>query len=120
MSVQVVTIPVFDVNVHMTNSREDAKAFLRQWSSAGDEDKVDAPDRGFCDMPINEKGLPKWLMCCFEGGLPILVHEAVHMAGMTLKRIGVPVSVPRNDEALAYLTAYLVEEFLRRFPMEAP
>lgn len=86
-----ITIPVLDVDVYLSTDREDARTWLREHGS--DADQVDAGDRGFCVVATDARGAQRWLICVFERGeaaLPIVVHECVHLAGMTCRRVGIP------------------------------
>lgn len=109
MTILCKTIPVYDVDVYLVTDREEGKAFIRERSTIKGEDTNLDDCRGVCYTVTDADGANHRLMCVFEGGAPIAVHEAVHMAWMVLKTCRVRVS-QTNDEPLAYLTAYLATE----------
>ena len=112
------TIPIYDSDVYLCTNLAEGKAFIRSKSVTKDEDTNLDDCRGIC-YTLNAEGKAHWMMCVFEGGLPIIVHESVHMAWMVLKHCGVRVS-QTNDEPLAYLTSWLVQEMLNLTTGAAP
>ena len=112
MSVQCRTIPIYDVDIYLATDLAEAKTFVREKSFMEfDEAKNLDRCRGVCYTVTDNLGRDYRMLCVFEGGLPIIVHECVHMAWIILRTCGVRIS-PSNDEPLAYLTAWLVGEFL--------
>ena len=102
---KLITIPVFDVDVLLFRDRDEAKAFFLT-HTPNDDPRSIGSSHGVCITDDRYR-----MLCVFDGGIPIAAHESVHMAWAILKECGVRVSAS-NDEPLAYLTAWILNEVL--------
>jgi len=109
-------VPLYDVWVYFATDREDVKAFIRENSVTVDTDLADMKTCRGCTTTIEGKtGDMYRVLCVFDDDFDTLVHEAVHLALVTMKHIGIKFS-PSNEETLANLTAWIVVEFTKQFP----
>lgn len=106
-----VIIPVYEQKTHFFTSLEEAKNYVRQVSNGKDDSSGLDHTKGICCTVDEPNGYRHRMMCVFDGDPNTVIHEAVHMAGLTLQHVGVKFG-PNNDEPLAYLTAWLAERFL--------
>ena len=83
---------------------------LEQVSIAHDASGLDHT-KGICCTVEEPNGYLHRIMCVFDGDFNTVIHEAVHMAGLTLQHVGVKFG-PNNDEPLAYLAAWIAERFV--------
>lgn len=107
-----VNIPVFEVDVYFVTDKAEAKAFIQEHSVV--EDDGDAVDGavGACYNVTDKEGRHHRMMCVFDGRTNTIIHEAVHMAWMTLDHCGVKTG-QANQEPLAFLAAWLAEEMMK-------
>ena len=108
-----ITVPVFDVYVHLFKDRTEAKAFFQERCPDDPDTRSLETARGVTITNDNCR-----MLCVFDGGMPIAAHESVHMAWAILKECGVKVNAA-NDEPLAYLTAWLLTETVKFIEGEA-
>ena len=108
-----ITVPIFDVYVHLFKDRVEAKAFFQERCPDDEDVKAIESSRGVTITNDNCR-----MLCVFDGGVPIAAHESVHMAWAILKECGVKVS-HSNDEPLAYLAAWLLTETVKFIEGEA-
>jgi hypothetical protein len=102
-------IPLYAWEVFFCNTKSETTAFL---VSHGDMETTIANDRGI-SVRVTDSGGEGWrIMAVFEENIAVIAHEAVHTAWGMLNRAGIPVTFA-NDESLAYLTGWLVREFIR-------
>lgn len=96
-----VTVPIFDIDIHVFTDRDEAKAFhATRCPSEPVPEELDA-SRGVCIT--NEKCR---MLCVFEPAPHIIVHESVHMAWEILAECRIKTN-QANDEPLAYLASWL-------------
>ena len=111
-------VPLFDVSVYFFTDRQESKDFIntKTTKAVGVEEKQMDNCKGCCYWVTDAEGMPHRLMCVFDGGMNTAIHEAVHMAWITLDYCCVKIT-QRNDEPLAYLSAWLAEQMVMKlFP----
>ena len=105
-------VPLFEVNTYFITTLAEAKEYVRANGDTEGEESAFDNTKGCCYTLALKSGGEQRLMCIFDdGNINTIIHEAVHMAGMTLKYCSINYS-NKNDEPLAYLTAWFAEEMM--------
>ena len=105
-------VPLYGVKTWFVTTLEEALELVDELSG-GEDDGCDLlQTKGVCYIVVEPDGHQSRLYCVFDGTRDTAIHEAVHMAWMTLRYVHVNVTYA-HDEPLAYLTAWMADEMLK-------
>ena len=109
--IQCRTIPIFDVDIYLVSSMEEARTFIKGKNPDEDTSILDGCV-GICYTVTDATQKNHRMLCVFDGEPNTVVHESVHMARIVLKYCGVRFT-QAQDEPLAYMVAWLADEMLK-------
>lgn len=92
---------------------DEAKAELQRFGAKCD---CGTGGAGYAEHPEGD-GLFWMIFRERKPGIPVIVHEAVHVVDYLLEFAGIPIEAD-NAEVRCYMTEWLVEELIKRFADE--
>lgn len=110
MSLVTKRIPILGVFITFATTREEARAFA---ASKDPSEKLEGLEtcHGMVTFVTDAQGLQHRIMMVFANDLNTVVHESVHAAWLTCRYCSIKAS-SSNEEPMAYLTAWLVEQMM--------
>lgn len=104
-------VPLYGVKTWFVTTLPEALELVDELSGGEDDGTMLLHTKGVCYIVCEPDGHENRMYCVFDGTRDTAIHEAVHMAWMTLHYVNVKVTY-MHDEPLAYLTAWMADEML--------
>ncbi|PFH12855.1 hypothetical protein [Burkholderia sp. JKS000303] len=107
----IIPIPLYGGEVVLCRTRKEWGAVADKFGVPGDDTEFAL---GITHALEGSDGGRAYMIGVFDGAIPTLAHELLHVAVATLGHVGVPIN-PDTDEALTYLFDHLLTAALPTF-----
>ena len=116
-----IKVPIFGFEVHISNDMDEVIRFIetKVESSSQRQSSIESIESSFgVTVAINGKDDRFYrIMGVFDGDIGTAAHECVHMAWSILEGGSVDIEYG-NHEMLAFLTDFLLTQFMKRYDLE--
>lgn len=107
-----IDIPIYKTSAHFIigESDEVCREYVRKKTYGQWKDGVPLDDNALARVLLHESRL-MFVRLQDAEDIPCITHEIIHCAMFTLREVGISPIIFENEEALCYLTEYILKKF---------